>query len=74
MRVGMRAAGKGFGIEREDCWGRLTLAESDTETIASKFTTLPGKHYKMYAQLKNAIENKLLPTVLMEEARLTVQV
>ena len=74
MRNGMKATEEGFGIEPEECWGRLTLAESDVETTASKYPTLPGTHYKIYAKLKAAIENNMPPPVLMEDARLTMQV
>ena len=74
MRGGMKATEKGFGIEPESRWGRLTLAVTDTETTASTHPTLPGTHYEIYAQLKAAIENNTPPPVLMDEARLTMQV
>lgn len=74
MRGGMKATDEGFGIETESRWGRLTVAKSEVETIASTHPTLPGTHYEIYAQLKAAIENNMPPPVLMEEARLTMQV
>lgn len=74
MRRGMKATEEGFGIEPESHWGRLTIAESDDVTSASSYPTLPGAHYEIYAQLKSAIENGKPPPVLMEEARLTMQV
>jgi len=70
----MKATEEGFGIEPESRWGRLTVAKNDEETIASTHPTLPGTHYEIYAQLKAAIENNTPPPVLMEQARLTMQV
>ena len=74
LRGGMKATEEGFGIEPESRWGRLTVAKNDEETIDSTHPTLPGTHYEIYAQLKSAIENNTPPPVLMEQARLTMQV
>jgi len=73
MRDGMKSTDEGFGIEPEEHWGRLTIADSEG-VVASAYPTLAGTHYEIYSQLSNAIENHTPPPVLMEEARSTMQI